>query len=131
MAQAGATVTCVDHWQGNVNDGGCKAYDGSAGSPYEVFLRNTSDLREQGKIRVFRGSSAEAAEFYADKQFDIVYIDAEHDYDSVKRDIELWKPRARHIIAGHDYLAFHGVKEAVDAALGPPASSGNVWHVKL
>lgn len=48
------------------------------------------------------------------KIFDFVFIDANHAYDYVKKDIELWAPliRAGGILCGHDFnLA--GVKKAV------------------
>jgi predicted O-methyltransferase YrrM len=54
---------------------------------------------------------------------DFVYIDANHTYESVKRDIELalsiLKPNG--IIAGHDYYnEFTGVIKAVDEIFGKP-----------
>jgi hypothetical protein len=35
-----------------------------------------------------------------------VYIDANHDHDSVRRDLELWTPKVRAggLIADHDYI---------------------------
>jgi hypothetical protein len=127
MAQAGATVTCVDTWEGSKNDEGCKAYDGSRGRPLDVFRRNTVGL----PITAHVGKSPEASEDFADGEFDIVYIDAEHDYESVKADIEAWLPKARHIIAGHDYCSFHGVRRAVEASLPGCRVMGNVWAAKV
>ena len=54
---------------------------------------------------------------------DLVYIDAKHDYESVKRDIELYLPKIKHkgILAGHDYHhVWPGVKKAVNFAVGTP-----------
>ncbi len=50
-------------------------------------------------------------------ELDLVYIDAEHDYDNVKRDIACWYPKVRvgGILCGHDW-AEHGVKIAVPEA---------------
>jgi hypothetical protein len=50
-----------------------------------------------------------------------VYIDGDHEFESVKQDIELWLPKVKRggILAGHDYGAsWVGVKKAVDATLG-------------
>lgn len=55
--------------------------------------------------------------------FDFIYIDAAHDYESVKQDIELSLPllRPRGILAGHDYQKEHpGVVNAVHDLLGTP-----------
>jgi len=123
MAKAGAKVTCVDTWEGSRNDPGCKAYDGSRGTPLEVFRRNT----QKYSITPHVGRSPDAARDFDDHSFDIVYIDAEHDYESVKADIEAWLPKARHIIAGHDYFVFPGVEKAVRGAGLEPRVSGSVW----
>ena len=123
MAQAGATVHCVDTWEGSKNDDGCKAYQGSE-PPYAVFLRNVEGFPITSTV----GRSPGAACNFADGAFDIVYIDAEHDYDSVKADIKAWKPKAKHIIAGHDYNVFPGVRKAVDELCPDRSVLGNVWQ---
>jgi predicted O-methyltransferase YrrM len=123
MAKAGAQVTCVDTWEGSQNDAGCKAYDGSCGTPLEVFKRNTRSY----PITAHVGRSPEAAQEFADGQFDIVYIDAEHDYESVKADISAWRTKAKHIVAGHDYHCFPDVAKAVKDCGIVPQVEGNVW----
>jgi len=130
MAKAGARVLCVDTWEGNKNDEGCKQYDGSRGTPLEVFKRNTRPYPIQPHV----GRSPAAADDFAAGIFDIVYIDAEHDYESVKADIEAWRNKATYILAGHDYHVFDGVRKAVFDCFGPsvvPQVEGNVWTVRL
>ena len=124
MAKAGARVTCVDTWEGSKNDCGTKAYDGSRGRPLDVFRRNTAGL----DIKAHVGKSPEAANEFDDHSFDIVYIDAEHDYDSVMADIKAWMPKAKHAIAGHDYHVFEGVRQAVKDSGLTPQVVGNVWR---
>lgn len=126
MAQAGATVTCVDTWEGNPDDEGCKEYDGSAGTPFEVFKKNVAGA----KITPVVGKSPEAAVRFKDKSFDIVYIDARHTKPEVKADIEAWKPKAKYILAGHDYHSFPDVAEAVAECGLVPQVEGNVWSCK-
>ena len=55
-------------------------------------------------IRIFQQSEICYKDF-PDEYFDYVYIDGEHLYDWVKRDIELWYPKVKKggILAGHDY----------------------------
>ena len=130
MAKAGAHVTCIDTWEGSKNDAGCKAYDGSRGTPLQVFLQNTKGY----PIEACVAKSPEAASRFKDGEFDIVYIDAEHDYESVKADIAAWRPKAKHVLAGHDYYVFDGVKNAVFDSFGPevvPRVEGNVWTVQI
>jgi predicted O-methyltransferase YrrM len=67
-------------------------------------------------------TSEEAAEAFEARSLDFVYIDAQHHYEAVKRDIALWWPKVKPggILAGHDYLdgtreqSEFGVKSAVD-----------------
>jgi hypothetical protein len=65
-----------------------------------------------------KGYSKDIAPQIADASLDLVFIDASHDYDSVKNDIDLWLPKVRTggFIGGHDYghKKFPGVKKAVD-----------------
>ena len=50
--------------------------------------------------------NAEKLEF-PDEYFDLVYIDSNHFFDHVVRDLECWWPKVRlgGYIAGHDYFA--------------------------
>lgn len=124
MAQAGAKVHCVDTWEGSANDPGCKAYDGKHGTPFEVFIKNTAGLDIKSTI----GRSPVVADRFQDGEFDIVYIDAEHDYKSVRADILAWRSKAKHILAGHDYRVFDGVKQAVCELCPTHTVEGNVWQ---
>lgn len=126
MTRAGANVTCVDTWEGSSNDEGTRQYNGSRGEPFEVFRRN---VKPYG-ISWLRGRSPSVASSFQDATFDIVYIDAEHDYDSVKADIAAWKPKAKHILAGHDYHSFPSVAKAVEDSGLKVAVRGNVWMHK-
>jgi hypothetical protein len=127
MARAGAKVTCVDTWEGSKNDDGCKAYDKSRGTPLEVFLRNTAGYDITHAV----GRSPEVAGTFPDGAFDIVYIDAEHDRESVEADIKAWRPKAKHLLAGHDYYVFKGVRQAVQDSDLVYTVEGNVWKARL
>lgn len=49
--------------------------------------------------------SADAAKIVPDGSLDFVFIDADHSYEGVKRDITLWRPKlkAGGLLSGHDY----------------------------
>lgn len=63
-------------------------------------------------IRVLRMSTHEAADAVPDKSLDFAFIDASHEYEAVKQDIEDWLPKVRAMLIGHDY-ADQEVRRAV------------------
>lgn len=71
---------------------------------------------------ILRDLSLDAALSFQDQSLDFVYLDARHNYEGVKEDIEAWYPKVKigGIICGHDYLdktigtTVFGVKQAVD-----------------
>ena len=83
----------------------------------------------------FERDSVEVAQFLANGMFDLVFVDADHTYDAVVRDLRAWAPKVRPggIFAGHDYgWEFPGVVRAVqEFALATgwrlQTSASNVW----
>lgn len=102
-------VTCVDNW---------------IGASVEMYLNTCTvkdiedafdeRMKRFDNVKKMKTTSKEFAESSKIK-YDIIYIDAAHDYDNVKQDILLWKDRARIMITGHDYNKNHkGVIRAVN-----------------
>ena len=58
----------------------------------------------QNRCKIFEERTDEAYKHFEDDSLDFVFIDADHSYESVKRDIELWSPKVRTtgLIFGHD-----------------------------
>lgn len=73
-------------------------------------------------VQMVEGYSPSALVGIPYNSFDMVYIDGDHDYDPVKKDIEASLPLVKKDgwIAGHDYGSCPGVQQAVDELLGPP-----------
>lgn len=89
---------------------------------YQHLLKTTLPLKN---IRLQRGYSQNVLPHYPDNCFDVMYIDGDHSYEGVKRDLELAlkKVKPGGFICGHDYEMNHmktpntydfGVKRAVD-----------------
>jgi predicted O-methyltransferase YrrM len=68
------------------------------------------------RVRVLKMLTTDAVKQFPDKYFDFIFIDASHDYESCKRDIQDWFPKIKEggYITGHDYHPNFGVKQAVD-----------------
>jgi len=87
---------------------------------YEITARRLAKFGD--RTQLLRMTSEEATRIIPDASLDFVYLDARHDYESVKEDIGLWYPKVRSggVLAGHDYLTrqigetVFGVKQAVD-----------------
>ena len=89
------------------------------------FLNTTEPWKDMIDLR--DGLSWEVAEQFPDKSFDFVYIDADHRYSSIIRDIRAWLPKVKTggIIAGHDYTnLWDGNNESTDAGEGKETNPG-------
>jgi predicted O-methyltransferase YrrM len=84
----GGTLTCVDQW---------KAYasvpsDMNAATDddmiYRLFLHNMAASGIRDFVRIVRGDSREILKDLPPASFDIVYIDGDHSYETVRSDIE-------------------------------------------
>ncbi len=65
-------------------------------------------LRKYGnKVEFIRKFSENATEHIKDESLDFLYIDGNHQYEFVKKDIELYYPKLKKggIIGGHDYAS--------------------------
>ena len=65
-------------------------------------------------MSVLRNTSVEAAQLVRNGSLDVVYVDARHDYRSVKEDMGLWWSKLCRggVLSGHD-LIWPGVRRAV------------------
>ena len=72
--------------------------------------------QQYSNITQITEDSSKAASNFKDFSVDMSYIDASHDYASVKKDLSAWWPKTKKILSGHDYnhTAFQGVLAAVD-----------------
>lgn len=76
------------------------------------FYSNARDFLSGFKNRVVfvRDYSDNAVSNFEDDSLDFVYIDGNHSYDFVVKDIELYLPKVKHggILGGHDFGSRHG-----------------------
>lgn len=99
---------------------------------------------ESKKRIILVAESATAADLFCNQSLDFVFIDADHLYERVKRDLLLWasKVRSDGIIAGHDYGGRGdkhrnwGVTRAVnefaeDNEYELNTASGLVWWIQM
>lgn len=70
---------------------------------YNETIKNISKYKE--KTEIIKDYSINAAKKFSDNSLDFIYLDAKHDKQGIKEDIEAWLPKVAKngIIAGHDY----------------------------
>lgn len=126
-------ICCVDTWLGSLefwtsrNDseryGSLKFKNGYPQVFYQ-FLANVLHSQVEDVIIPFPVPSDLAAQWFklandATPGFvaDLIYLDGDHSYRSVIADIQMWWDNLRSggVMFGDDYLAFEGVKQAVQA----------------
>jgi hypothetical protein len=71
---------------------------------YGDAMKNINGLEDRGIM--VRASSEVASSMFEDNSLDFVYIDANHAYDYVVQDINLWYPKVKigGYLCGHDYV---------------------------
>jgi hypothetical protein len=86
-----------------------RMYGGSIAKKQEdmdqVYLQVKKKFENNHKVKIARGYSEEVMAEYVDEYFDWVYIDGNHYYDFVKKDLELafLKVKKGGLITGDDY----------------------------
>jgi FkbM family methyltransferase len=64
----------------------------------------------QDRAHMIRMDSVSAAQLFPDEYFDFIYIDADHSYEGVSRDLEAWWPKIKKggLFCGDDYIPEDG-----------------------
>ena len=118
----------IDPWEGVGQSG-----DHDGNNVKQVYLPAAymnimNQTRSLSNVDVVRGRSAEILPMYKDGSIDVLYLDGDHSYEGVKKDIEIGWPKVKKggWMMGHDYetnaaktktgYAF-GVKKAVEEFL--------------
>jgi predicted O-methyltransferase YrrM len=120
---------CVDTWEGSIEHSNDEIIKNK--TLFDLFAKNVEPVKHL--IHPVRSKSTDAAKLYTDKSLNFVFIDACHEYECVKEDIQSWLPKIAPggIIAGHDY-SWDGVKQAVTETI-PSARhiSRDCWILEL
>jgi hypothetical protein len=128
-------IVCVDTFKGEEGQAEhVETVKAHGGSIQDAFMDNILKAGVHLMITPIVGDSAESASKFSDSSIHGVFVDAAHDYESVKRDLEAWYPKLAPgaIWSGHDY-GWREVKRAVDEHASENGyevaeTIGNVWH---
>lgn len=129
----GGIVYAVDDWRGEADRPDLVGH--------VLKARFWESVGEQSPIMLLEQPSIGAAAFFGAmtlpgmQPIDLLYIDASHDYGSVRDDIAAWRPLVKPggLMAGHDYYQ-EGVQRAVNEAFGSQRAEcpcERIWAVRL
>lgn len=100
-----STINCVDPWEKYTEEG--SIYDLNE---QELVLKEAervfdSVLARNKNMRKNKMPSLDYAKLTSPESIDFIYIDGNHQYTSVKEDLNTWYPKIKlgGVIAGHDY----------------------------
>jgi hypothetical protein len=116
-------------WYGDARAGAQEAMD----VVYERVCRRFARSVEAGIVEIHRLPSAEASDRFEVGSLDFVYVDGNHLYEFVKRDLELFAPKVREggIVAGDDYGVEGWWKNGVTRAVDEFVAAGGAEVVAL
>ena len=117
------SVYAVDHWKGSPDEIDQAHTEAKTTDIYAIFLNNVGHFKN---LKVMKMSSEEAAKHFPPKSVDMVFIDGCHAYEYVRKDIDLWLPRTRRLICGHD-CGQAGVPQATHEVFGQVETVHGIW----
>lgn len=106
---------CVDNWLGSEEHQQGKSHEDADvvnGFLYDTFLKNIEFVKDY--IIPIRKSSVDASMDFNDSSISFLFLDAAHDYENVKKDLNAWKIKIKSggILSGHDWV-WETVQKAV------------------
>lgn len=104
--------------------------DAKEGKLFEKFMKNSEPVKEF--IIPLVGDSKILYDKFEKESIDFLFIDGDHRYEGIKKDLQLWFPKIKKggIISGHDYdEPSCGVRKAVDEffSFGAQSYAGGCW----
>jgi GMP synthase-like glutamine amidotransferase len=123
LAQSGAKVIAVDDFYGPRDVG---MGENERAEIYSKFLKNTKNYSNITSVVM------DHKDYFPPPDCDMVFIDGEHSYEAVTRDVKKYLNHKPILICGHDYEWWLEVKRAVDD-LFPNIQvwDNNLWHIDL
>lgn len=116
MAITAKSVTAVDRFDA--------ATDGQRATGQTTTLNDFIAATSRfNNVSYHQMTSVEAGRALEGQTYDLIFVDANHEYEFVREDIALWWPRVRPggVFVGHDvgHANYPGVQRAFDEAFGP------------
>jgi len=123
-------VYAVDHFKGSPSEnkkGGAHAR-AIKEDIHALFQKNVGHFEN---LVVMKMESKVAAEFFKEKEADMVFLDPDHEYPAIKEIMETWLPKCRKLFCGHDITQAGTPRAFEELGLKPEKVVGNIWMIEL
>ena len=119
----GGTLFCVDPYQGECPDYEGKRRTSSLNTFVDAFTPNE-------RVILVNGFSFDVAPYLINESFDMVFIDADHRYSHVKRDLRDWWPKLKRggIMCGDDYEGPEWDESCIEKDMVVGEKGGHAHH---
>ena len=136
-------VISIDSWMGAKNPldvTAVEAREKGSEALYKIFQNNLIDEIKGGKVIPIWAenhvSLPHLERILAGRKADMIFIDSDHEYDSVKKDIQTFSPYLKDggLLCGHDFAPslFPGVVKAVGELVpGFSTPVGSIWQKQI
>ena len=105
ISQWHGRLYCIDWFKGSPGEGGSQLNLYRDHDVLNVFRTNIREAGFEDRVFTMIGTTDVAAELVGNETADVIFIDADHRYDAVWRDIVTWYPKLKKggILCGHDF----------------------------
>lgn len=133
------SVFAIDAWDKTLDDPEGtygEALERGWAAIYTDFLANLMYERESGKVKIARCPFQDSDGILANESFNMIFIDGDHRYEAVKRDIAISFDLAESgaLLCGHDYGNGNpGVDQAVNELVPGHnlMQGGSIWFKEM
>lgn len=104
LSQIEGTLYLIDDWAQSLNRKDITNRQQNIRDKEYNFVKTL--FQDKPNIHIIRQPSVQSSKEFPDGFFDYVYIDAYHQYDAVKSDLDSWWPKVKKggLLCGHDYI---------------------------
>ena len=112
-------INCIEPFSGteNFNDKNNHTWE----EVWEEYDTNTRQFKDIVKLHEDYSYDEKVLSKFNDDEYDFVYVDGNHSFESTRQDFELYIPKIKSngVLGGHDYQQGFGVDDALEEICDP------------